>query len=223
MIRFQSSTLEGSIITANGRNHNLINISVLCTNSSNIDFFLIVILELGSRIEFIRTTSNRVNTSYEVTLFQYHALPREIVEVELNSILYVRIQVESDRPTSSHIVSDGHSAIEFLPLVGEGNITNSVPNQIVRRILFVNLSVCFNVARIITLIAEVNLQLFARLPSLRRLNPELVVPCRRITLSSSGLTIYKEYVVIGIVRICNDCCGEWIPTILLIHVVTLLL
>ena len=39
-----------------------------------------------------------------------------------------------------------------------------------------------------------DLQLLASLPRLRRLDPELVVPCRSITICGSGLTVADKYV-----------------------------
>ena len=83
------------------------------------------------------------------------------------------------------------------------------------------LSIASNILR--SHVAELNLHSQTRLPSVLRLNPELVVPCRRITLSSSGLTIAKECVVILIQWVNYDRSNEWIPTVVLIHVAALFL
>ena len=84
------------------------------------------------------------------------------------------------------------------------------------------LSLASNILR--SHVAELDLHSQTRLPSVLRLNPELVVPCRRITLSSSRLTIAKECVVILIQWVNYDRSNEWIPSITsFVHIVTLLL
>ena len=90
-----------------------------------------------------------------------------------------------------------------------------MPDEIVRRILLVALS-CYSNG-LTCLVTEVDLNLFASLPFLRRLNPELVVPCSRITLCDSFLTMNDEYLVICISWVCFNSSGEGIPTTIIIH------
>ena len=76
-----------------------------------------------------------------------------------------------------------------------------------------------------SLITEVDLQLSTFLPTLRRLDPELVVPSRCITFSISNSTTNDKCVIA--VCFLDDFSWEWVRTFLTIvvhiHVCTLLL
>ena len=89
-IRHQGSTLESSIVTTSGRNHQLVNISIgitLCTNCS-LKIGCTSSLERNSIVQIIVILSlSLVDTSQEEAFVQLQVLPREVIEVELNSIL----------------------------------------------------------------------------------------------------------------------------------------
>ena len=82
----------------------------------------------------------------------------------------------------------------------------------------VHLGVCLTCLR--SLVTEANLNLCAFLPRLLRLNPELVVPSRGITLGVSNSTVNNEYIVTVNVL---DCSREWVRTASLVYIGTLLL
>ena len=105
--------------------------------------------------------------------FQFRNL--KVIEIEVDSILVLRIQVETDRP--SQVITalrPRNLFVKFLPLSREGNITNALPVHIVRRILMVHLGICISSLR--SLVTEMNLQQFSSLQLSWSLNPELVVP-----------------------------------------------
>ena len=88
--RHQGSALESSIVTTSGRNHQLVNVSIgstLCTNCS-LKIGCASSLERNSVIQIIVILSlSLVDTSQEEAFVQLQVLPREVIEVELNSIL----------------------------------------------------------------------------------------------------------------------------------------
>ena len=88
--RHQGSALESCIVTTSGRNHQLVNVSIgitLCTNCS-FKIGCASSLELNSIVQIIVILSlSLVDTSQEEAFVQLQVLPREVIEVELNSIL----------------------------------------------------------------------------------------------------------------------------------------
>ena len=143
-IRLQCIALEGSVITASGRNHYLIYISILCANSSY-ETPILILCKLNGIIEVIAQTGYCITAGNEVTLVQLHILPRQIIEIEVNSVFHFWVQIEGNRPTAIHIITHSHSTIKLLPIFSEVNVTNSMPDKIITRCLLVNLSIGLNI------------------------------------------------------------------------------
>ena len=106
---------------------------------------ILIVHELYSIVEVILKTCVRIRASYEVTLFELHALPRHVIKIEVNGILVILVQLECDRPHTAHVICNCHGTVKLLPLFCEGNIANGVPDEVVGWILFVSLSSYCNV------------------------------------------------------------------------------
>ena len=217
--RLQGRALEGTVVTANGRDHHLVHPSVLLALRTDGGHDEVVVDgELSSVVEVVLNTGSGVGRSHEVALVELHERQREVVEVEVDGILVLRVQVEGNRPSVGSLLRNGHDTIVLLPLGGEVDVANGLIEHVVRGILVVELGVGGSSLR--SLVAEVELELRANLQHLRRLNPELVVPCRGIALGVGHLSVNDEDV-----RAVNllDVGGEGIPTVALVHVAAFLL
>ena len=144
-----------------------------------------------------------------------HNRPREVVEIEISRCLFTGIEIECDWPSSIHAFVNFYNTIKFLPVCCESNVTNSVPMEIIRRILFMYLSHNSNI--LWSLITEFNPNLCTCSPNMRRLNPELVVPWRHIiagiiTRCVSISSMDYEHMVGRITFFLFDICRERIPT-----------
>ena len=215
-LRLQGCALEGGIVATGGRDHHLRNVSgsVASYTNGGLKIFFSILGKLNSIVQIIiRRGGFGVDTRNEVTLVELQILPGEVVEIEVvgrAAISFIRVQVECQRPSISCIVIEGELFIKGLPLCGEIDIANSLVEKIVRRMLFVNLGTCR--ACYISLIAELDLNLCTRFPTLRRLNPELVCPCNRICIAFiNGINLCDmnyENMVRFISCFCFDVSGE---------------
>ena len=125
--RLQRISFESSIVTANSRNHNLIDISTLGTNSSY--EVCTRSFKWDSIVQVIFKTLVGITTSYEVTLVKLHFLNWEVIKIEVSSSLNLCIQIESKRingrinGTLCRRCLNCHCIIILLPLIGESNVT----------------------------------------------------------------------------------------------------